>query len=167
MPVGQLQCYVDEYDYYDCPYGTEEPLRQRSRLLEDMSYWRTKPDWKQESIRDWKLATNTVLIELLAFRQAIGSIQKNYFDDLQVLFPDVARDFTAIIDYSEKIVDDFNDFFVDTMQLSERIDLEALHRAASEQAKQLMAYIVDMAKAEALDCLGDREAGIKLAEKYL
>jgi hypothetical protein len=32
---------------------------------------------------------------------------------------------------------------------------------------RVMAYIVDMAKAEALDSLGYREKGVKLAERYL
>lgn len=49
----------------------------------------------------------------------------------------------------------------------ERLDLEALRQNAIKVSPQPMAYIIDMAKAEALDSLGQEEEGIKLAEKYL
>jgi len=37
---------------------------------------------------------------------------------------DVARDFAAIVGDIENIIVDFNDFFVDTTEISERIDME-------------------------------------------
>ena len=45
----------------------------------------------------------------------------------------------------------------------------ALKRSAQELCPQQVTYLMDMdmTKAEALDDLGDGEAGIKLAEKYL
>ncbi len=143
------------------PNGIEERLRQRERLLEDMRYWRTKPDWKQESIRDWKLAAHAVLVELLAYQQAITSIQNSYFEGQQVLFHDVVKDLAEIITIAEGVVDNFNEFFAESMHLCEKIDLEALRQNATKEANRMIAYIVDMAKAEALDCLGDEKAAVK------
>lgn len=37
----------------------------------------------------------------------------------------------------------------------------------SNEIVKVLAYVVDIAKAEALDCLGDQPAVIKLAERYL
>jgi hypothetical protein len=64
-------------------------------------------------------------------------------------------------------VANFNEVFADMMALNKPIDLESLHQNANQEVSRVMAYIVDMAKAEALDCLGEREAGVKLVERYL
>jgi hypothetical protein len=53
------------------------------------------------------------------------------------------------------------------MGLGAKIDLDILRKSASKEVNQLVVYIVDMAKAEALDCLGDREAAVKAAERYI
>ena len=61
----------------------------------------------------------------------------------------------------------FNDDLATGMGLCKKIDLEILRQSATMQANQLIAYIVDMAKAEALDCLRDQKAAVKVAERYL
>ena len=53
--------------------------------------------WKEELLQTWKLAVNSVLIELYAFQQAVDFISKNYFEGHQKLFPAQARDLTEII----------------------------------------------------------------------
>ena len=60
-----------------------------------------------------------------------------------------------------------NDDLAVGMGLGAKIDLEVSRQNASREANQLITYIVDMAKAEALDCLGEREEGVRLVERYL
>ena len=47
------------------------------------------------------------------------------------------------------------------------IDLDALRNAAGEQAAPKIHFLVDMAKAEALDHLGEQRAAIELVERHL
>jgi hypothetical protein len=107
------------------------------------------------------------LVELYAFRHSITAIQKSYFDGQLVLFPDVTRDLAALIVEAETTVKNFNDMFVDGMGLYQPLEFETLHENANQQVNRVMAYVGDMAKAEVLDCLGDEQAAVKIAERYL
>ncbi|MBC8275789.1 MAG: hypothetical protein H8E40_12585 [Chloroflexi bacterium] len=48
-----------------------------------------------------------------------------------------------------------------------RMVLGKLQRGSGTGTAQQTAYLVDMAKAEALDHLGEKQAAIKLAERYV
>jgi hypothetical protein len=47
------------------------------------------------------------------------------------------------------------------------IDMEAFRHGAGNAAVQQTSYLVDMAKAEALDAMGETQASLELAEQYL
>jgi hypothetical protein len=51
---------------------------------------------------------DTCLIELYSFQQALAFISKSYFEGIQVLFPDAARDIEKIVIDADKIVGSFN-----------------------------------------------------------
>lgn len=68
---------------------------------------------------------------------------------------------------AENTVKEFNSTFVETFNYYQPLAIAAIRDNANKEVNRVMAYIVDMAKAEALDCLGDRDAGVKLAERYL
>ena len=53
------------------------------------------------------------------------------------------------------------------MELYKPLDFAAIRDNADRETSRVMAYIVDMAKCEALDCMGEEEAATKLAERYL
>lgn len=55
----------------------------------------------------------------------------------------------------------------DSLELFKPLDLEAIRSSARLQSSQVVTYIVDLAKAEALDCLGDSKTAMNLAERYL
>jgi hypothetical protein len=167
IPVDGLSCYVGDYSYYSCPNGLEEQLRKRKQLLEDMQYWQCKPNWKEESIRDWKYALNKYVTELYAFQQAFASISNSYFDGHELLFLDLSRDLAEIVIGTENMVANFNEVFADTSELSERINLEAVRQSASMETTKQVLYIVDMAKAEALEALGDQKTAVELAGRHL
>ena len=48
-----------------------------------------------------------------------------------------------------------------------QVELEELKAASKERARGLSAYLVDMAKAEALDLIGDHRASIEVVERHL
>jgi hypothetical protein len=166
VPIGTLSCSVDDSSYYACR-NVEEQLRNRESIVKDMRFWHHKLDWKQELITAWRQILNTSLVELYATREAFTYISKGYFDGQQILFSDLANEMADIITSAETTVNNFNAFFVDLMQLSQRIDLDVLRQNGVKEANPQIAYLVDMAKAEALDCLGDEQAAVKLAEPYL
>jgi hypothetical protein len=166
VSVGTLNCNVDESSYYAC-WNIADQLRNRERIIKDMRFWHHKPDWKLELIPAWKLTFHTRLVELYAIREAFTFISKGYFDGQQILFSDLAKEMADIIAGAETMVNNFNGFFDDIMHLSERIDMDTLRQNGFKESNPQIAYLVDMAKAEALDCLGDEQAAVKLVERYL
>jgi hypothetical protein len=64
-------------------------------------------------------------------------------------------------------VNNFNASFVKTFQYFPLMELEAIHSNAIKEMSQVMGYVLDRAKAEALDCLGEGKAGVELVERYL
>jgi hypothetical protein len=166
VPVGTLNCNVDDSSYYACR-NVAEQLRNPEGIIKDMHFWQRKLNWKQELITEWRQTLSTCPVGLYSVREAFNYISKGYFDGHQVLFPDLVKELLDIITDEETTVNNFNEFFVDLMHISERIDLDALRQNGIKEAKPQIAYLVDMAKAEALSCLGDNEAAVKLAERYL
>ncbi|MFC2060455.1 hypothetical protein ACFLTZ_05135 [Chloroflexota bacterium] len=52
-------------------------------------------------------------------------------------------------------------------RMTQALDWRYLRRSTGMRITQQIAYLVDMAKAEALDQLGEQQAAIKLAERYV
>jgi hypothetical protein len=167
VPVGILECGISASSYYSCSKGIEDQLRQRGQILKKMRDYRPKPEEEKELIGGWKSVLNIYLVQLYATQQAITTISKGYFDGCRILFPDAVKVMAESIEGTEDIVERFNRFFADTVELSEHIDLETLRRSAREEAAHQIEYIADQAKAEALDALGEQQAAIKLAARYL
>ena len=163
--VTLLQCYIGGYPYYTCPNGAEDQLRRRKQLLDSLRQWHSKRD--RELVQDWKDATEEFLAELYTFQDAVASISQHYFDGHQVLFPDLVKNLAHVIDGTEKLAGSFNDMFANGTEQRGRMDLETIRRGSGTGTAQQTAYLVDMAKAEALDHLGEKQAAIKLAERYV
>jgi hypothetical protein len=49
----------------------------------------------------------------------------------------------------------------------DKLDQEVLRKVAEKTVAGRVSYIVDMAKAEALDALGENRAAVELIEKHL
>lgn len=116
-------------------------------------------------IQDWRAAAGMFLSELYAFQNACGSIEKHYFDGHHVLFPDTEDDLLNLIKRVEWLVESFNDLIA-CGSLKWTIEPDEIRKAASSQASQKAAYLVDMAKAEALDQMGDPKAAAELAGRW-
>ncbi len=59
-----------------------------------------------------------------------------------------------------------NQVFADLIKIIEPIDLKALCQRAAKETPMVTVCIVDMAKAEALDSLGEGDTGVELIERY-
>jgi hypothetical protein len=123
--------------------------------------------WNKELIEEWKLAVESNLVELHAFRLDIATIQDKYFNGNPVLLSDLAEELAVIIADIEKTVVNFNESVADKIEACQKIDLESWRQNAGKVSHELVAYIVDMAKVEALDCLEESDAARDLAERYL
>ena len=165
VPVTLLQCYISGYPYYTCPNGTEDQLHRRKQLLDSLRRWHSKRD--RELVQDWKEAAEEFFVELYTFQDAVASINQHYFDGHQMLFPNLVKNLAHIIDETEKLVGRFNDTFANGTEQRGRMDLEVIRRGTGTGTAQQTAYLVDMAKAEALGHLGEKQAAIILAERHL
>jgi len=167
VSVTLLQCYIEWYPYYICPNGTEDQLCCRKQLLDSLRTSHSRDNQQEELIQDWKDTIEGFLIELYCFHDTFASISQHYFDGHQMLFPDLVKELSDVIDSTEKLVDIFNDIFSNETDQQERMDIENIRRITSMRINQQTAYLVDMAKAKALENIGEKQAAIKLTERYL
>lgn len=66
-----------------------------------------------------------------------------------------------------KLIEIFNDLCEEQGEQSYLIDLEEIRNHTRVIAKRQVIKMVDMAKAQALVCLGEHEAAIRLMKRYL
>ncbi len=162
IPAARLTCYVDEQDYVVCPHGAEGRLERRASLLS--TFGKASSRTRREDAV-WKDIAGLLLTKLYAFRQANLTIGQRYFDGEEVLFPDLVRSLAELIKYVEELAAMFNEEVA--AKPEDMIDLEALQQGAGKAAVQQIAYLVDMAKAEALDAMGEDREALELVERYL
>ncbi len=100
-----------------------------------------------------------------------------YFDGHEVLFPEVAEEFSDALDKAELLADIYNTDLVLRAKPSGAsgsrrkpkglIDLADVEARGKEMSATLAAYMVDMAKAEALDAMGDNRAAVAVVERHI
>jgi hypothetical protein len=164
IPADRLQCYVEEHDYLVCPDGAESRLKRRALLLDMMSKANSSGT-KQEEM-EWKQIAGVLLTKLYTFRQAVTTISQRYFDGEEELFPDMARSLADLIKYTEELlVAPFNDEVA--AKPEDKINLEALRQGDGKAVMQQISDLVNMAKAEALDAMGEHRAATELVERNL
>jgi hypothetical protein len=71
----------------------------------------------------------------------------------------------GLIKYTEELVALFNDEVAGKPE--DKMDLKACRQGAGKAAVQQISYLVDMAKAEALDAMGENQTAMELAERHL
>jgi hypothetical protein len=162
VPVARLQCYVEEHDYLVCPDGAGGRLESRASLLSIACKAGSRP--RHEEVA-WKDIAGQLLSRLYAFRQAAATISQRYYDGEEVLFPDLVRGLAELIKYTEELVAIFNHEVAGKPE--DAVDLEAIRQGAGKAAVQQIPYLVDMAKAEALDAVGEDKAALEMVERHL
>src|ERR671918_2433666 len=117
------------------------------------------------------------LCEVYSIRQAADGISQRYFDGRQVPFPAVAEEFARLTGCMEEMVEGYNeDFANETGQAPESlsetsspnlIDTVALEKAVVPAARQHAAFLVDMARAEVLDSMGENQKALDLIDRHV
>ena len=113
----------------------------------------------------WKQMAGASLSNLYAFQQAVITIRQRYFDGVELLFSDLYRSLAVLTRHTEELITSFND--QDIKKSEEKINIEALRQNADKIATEQVSYLVDMAKAEALDAMGENRAAVELIERHL
>jgi len=102
---------------------------------------------------------------MYTFRQAVTTISQRYFDGEEVLFPNLVRSLADLIKYTEELVVMFNDEVAGKPE--DRMDLEALRPWDAKTVMQQISDLVNMAKADALDAVGEHQAATELIQRSL
>jgi len=158
----------------------------RENLLESLQIRKPGGNGDDEQFRqqveNWRELAIGFLPEIYALRRAIDSINQRYFDGQQTLFPPVAQGFNQLLTSLEKVVDIYNEDLAGDIERVERllneagngqhttlltINPEGLVENVQVAAKEQVAYMVDMAKADALELLGETRQALDLMDRHV
>ena len=187
LKMGKLSSYLDGFRYNVCGNVKEldDEMAQRESLIESLQIrklGRNGEDKFRPQVEHWRELALDFLREIYTMRKAIESINQRYFDGQQALFPPVAEGFNQLLTSLETAIDFFNeDLAGDAGRVeallndagngcrksSPSVDPERLIENAEGAAKGQVAYMVDMAKADALDLLGETRQALELAERHV
>ena len=184
---GILDCYLDGYRYRVCRNAGElaEEVSRRESLLESVQVG--KPDSSNDErfrqrVEHWKISALGFLPEIYILSRAINSISQRYFEGQDPLFSEVSDGFGQLLALVEKLVNIYNEALAGDIERSERlliepgegqnqspltIDLAGLVETVQGSAREQVAYLVDMAKADALDLLGETRQAFELVERHV
>ena len=184
---GILDCYLDGYRYRVCRNAGElaEEVSRRESLLESVQVW--EPDSSNDErfrqrVEHWKISALGFLPEIYILSRAINSISQRYFEGQDPLFSEVSDGFGQLLALVEKLVNIYNEALAGDIERSERlliepgegqnqspltIDLAGLVETVQGSAREQVAYLVDMAKADALDLLGETRQAFELVERHV
>ena len=185
--VAKLSCYLDGYRYRVCQDAGElaEEVSRRESLLESVKVW--EPDSSNDErfrqrVEHWKISALGFLPEIYILSRAINSISQRYFEGQDPLFSEVSDGFGQLLALVEKLVNIYNEALAGDIERSERlliepgegqnqspltIDLAGLVETVQGSAREQVAYLVDMAKADALDLLGETRQAFELVERHV
>jgi hypothetical protein len=163
VPLERLECYVQEHNYLLCPDGTEAQLKRRELLLSIAG--KKESSKAGEEISFWKEMAGTLVLNLHGFQQTVTAIKQCYFDGEEILFSNSVKTLADLTKYTEELITEFNGRVA--KQPEDKIDPAVLRTVADQTIAGHVSYLVDMAKAEALDALGENRAAAELTEKHL
>ena len=150
VPVHRLEYWLEEHDYMVCPDGVEEQLKRRKSQLNVMGSSRSE---RVDGEADfWKQMAEASLTNLYAFRQDVITIRQRYFDGVELLFLDLDRSLADLTKRTEELITSFNDQVIKKSE--DKINVELIKQGADKVVAERISYIVDLAKAEALDAMG-------------
>ena len=187
VKAEKLSCYCEGYRYRVCRSAGElaEEVIRRESLLESLQIG--KPDSSNDErfrqrVDHWMESALGFLPEIYLLRRAIDSINQRYFEGQEALFPTIAEGYDQLLALVEKTVDIYNQDLAGDIERLERllsetgdgqdespltIDLAGLIENAQGTASGQVAYMVDMAKADALELLGETQKAFELVERHV
>ncbi len=133
-------------------------------------------------MRHWKKLAYEFLIKLYTLRRVINSVNQLYYEGQQALFPQVAQGFEELVGCIERLVDLYNRDLAEGLDrlmailLRENsqksiepfsLDVSTLDGLTEKPAKHEAAYLVAMAKVEALDTMGESRKAVELLDRHV
>jgi hypothetical protein len=186
VKVCRLSSYLERYRYHLCRDSEEvaEERGHRESLLESLCGWKTGSrigDRYRQRVVWWREMAGDFLGELYSLRQVADTISQRYLDGGQVPFPFVAEEFVRLIGCIEELVVGYNEDFakesghetnsalegLPTVESSNFVDTAALEEAVAPGARQHTAFLVDMARAEALNSMGEHQKAMELVDQHI
>ncbi len=185
--VGKFHCYLDRYRYRVCRDAGElaEESTRRKSLLESLQIGNPGSNDGGEfrtRVEQWKESTLRFLPEIYTLRRAIDSINQRYFEGQETLFPESAEGLDRLIASLENLVGIYNEALAEDIEHLERllnetgdwqnespltVDMAGLIESIQGAVKAQVAYMVDMAKSDALDVLGESRQAWELVDRYV
>ncbi|MFQ6028924.1 MAG: hypothetical protein ACE5Q6_15685 [Dehalococcoidia bacterium] len=135
-----------------------------------------------ERVHNWKELARDFLLELYTLRQIIDSINQRYYEGQQVPFPKVAEGLDELVHHTERLVGLYNRNLAEgldhlAIMLPEgdrknseepfRLEMEVLQKLASKPVSHQTEYLVDMAKVEAHDTMGENRKTVELLDQHV
>lgn len=122
----------------------------------------------RESAERWKGGVQAFLLDLYALREAVALVSKRYFYGRQLLFPGSAELLEALVNGVERMAEMYEDAMAASGRKSRGIiDMEGLRRVAEGPARVMYEYFVAMARAEALEFMGDHRSAVELVNRCM
>jgi hypothetical protein len=136
----------------------------------------------RQRVEYWKDLPLSFLPEIYILKRAIYSLSQRYFDGQEALFPDVVQGFNQLFASVEKLVEIYNEALADDIERLDRLLIETRHgqdespltidlagqtERVQGVAKEQVAYMVDMAKADVLNLLGDTRQAFELVDRHV
>jgi hypothetical protein len=186
VKVSPTSSYLEVCRYQTCRDENEEAeeRRRRESLLRDLRGWQQGSGSDQRyrrRIRDWKEMASDFLCDLYSRLQAADAVSQRYFHGRDLLFPAHTRSLARLVEVVEELVAGFNDGFaselvhetclapggLDGARAPNSVDSTVLQEAVAPAAQQQTTILVDMARVEALDALGDIKAAVAIVDRHV
>jgi hypothetical protein len=118
------------------------------------------------------------LSEVYGWQETVGILAGRYFEGVNPLMPEVEERLTNMVGESELLAASFNDALEmesaarkaarrRSPALPKAIDLEAIRVSVQSAAESHASLLVDMARAEACEMMGERKQALAFAERHL
>ena len=184
---AKLNCYIESNQYRLCSDSAELAKEASQRQSSIVSLGVGKPNLDVEKgfrkrAEQWRELAQRVVSEIFALREANQSINDVYFEGQGILFPSLAEGFLQLLNLMEKTVGIYNEDLAGSIERLEgllnepgdgldttllAIDLAGLVENVQGVAENQVAYMVDMAKADALDLLGETRQAFEMVDRHV
>lgn len=184
MKVGELNCHANGYRYQVVDEQAEAS-RSREKLLSSIDAEKTIDGGElrlRSKAQKWREMAEGYVGELYALQVSFDSINLRYFDGQLGLFLESAHALSQLVKQAEKPVGGYNQNMAAEFELLDStiegsdargsenrwsIDQSNLYKSTQRAATDQAAYLVDMAKAEALDAMGETERAVQLVDQHI
>ena len=124
-----------------------------------------------ESEITWRYSAKRFIRELYVYERAASVIGNTYLNGHKVLFPDAAEILQDQIGRIESMIEgdsyDAKNRIGNRPSKTECIDLEQVRELAQKDAKELIDEFVVVAKAEALEVIGEKRGSVLFVKNHL